>query len=54
VVKENKLKKVVSLILLVLFLPMAIWTLGTGRLTLFAISALVTYILMKISDKYLK
>ena len=46
-------KKIVSIILLVTFLPTAIYSLGTGNLTLFFFSALVTYALMKLSDKYL-
>jgi hypothetical protein len=49
-----KLKKIVSIVLLITFLPIAIYSLGTGKLTLFFFSALITFILMKISDKFLK
>lgn len=47
-------KKLISIMLLIVFLPLAIYTLGTGKLTLFFISAAVVYGLMKLSDYLFK
>lgn len=48
------LKKIIFILLLIVFLPIAIWTLGTGRLTFFFTSALIVYIIMQLCKKYLK
>ena len=54
--KKEKMKynKIASIVLLILFVPLAIWSLGTGKIVIFFSSALITYILIKIKDKYLK
>ncbi|MGE0792549.1 MAG: hypothetical protein AB7V77_00015 [Candidatus Woesearchaeota archaeon] len=51
--KKLNLKKTFFWILLIIFLPGAIYTLGTGKFLYFFILAGITFILMKIIEKYM-
>jgi len=47
-------KKIIYLTLLICFLPIAIYTLGTGQFIPFFITALFVWIIMQVCEKWLK
>jgi hypothetical protein len=51
---KQRLKKILFIALLVLFVPFAIFTLVTGKLAWFFGGALAVYLLIQLANKFLK